>query len=276
MVTHAPKVYPPDSVNELRKISGVINNLSKIAEKMLGQFMILDMSKTRDQSQYGNEKGISVNHYLVNMIHEILMCVDKNTANEKFAVFCSLIDWRQAFDRQCPTLGVQSFINNGVRISLIPLIINYFQGRRMIVKWHGQESSLRQLNGGGPQGALWGILEYLSQSNGNTNFINNENKFKFIDDLTVLEKVNIFSIGIASYNFKSHVASDIPENGYFIPSGNLNTQDYLNRICAWTKENKMELNKKKSQAMIFNFTKNFQLTNRTAMDDKIITIIKET
>lgn len=62
MVTHSPKVYPPDSVNELRKISGVINNLSKIAEKMLGQFMILDMSKTRDQSQYGNEKGIYGNH----------------------------------------------------------------------------------------------------------------------------------------------------------------------------------------------------------------------
>ena len=64
-------------------------------------------------------------------------------------VLCSLIDWKQAFDRQCPTLGVQSFVENGVRNSLIPLLINYFQDRYMIVKWHDEESSLRKLIGGG-------------------------------------------------------------------------------------------------------------------------------
>ena len=36
--------------------------------------------------------------------------------------------------------------------------------------------------------ALWGILEYLSQSNDNTDFISNNNKFGFIDDLSILEK----------------------------------------------------------------------------------------
>ena len=85
------------------------------------------MSASRDPSQYGNEKGISVNHYLIKMINEILTCLDTDTANEKNAAFCSLIDWKQAFDRQCPTLGVQSFVNNGVRGSLIPLLISYFQ-----------------------------------------------------------------------------------------------------------------------------------------------------
>ena len=108
------------------------------------------------------------------MINAILTCLDTNTANEKNAAFCSLIDWKQAFDRKCPTIGVQSFVYNGLRSSLIPLLISYFQDRHMIVKWHGEESSIRKLNGGGPQGGLWGILEYLSQSNGNTNFISNE------------------------------------------------------------------------------------------------------
>ena len=275
MVTPAAKVYPPATVNDLRKISG-LKNLSKIAEKILGDFLISDMSKTRDPSQYGNEKGVSVNHYLIKMIHEILISVDKNTATEKFAVFCSLIDWRQAFDRQCPTLGVQSFVRNGVRSKLIPLLISYFQDRRMIVKWHGLESNLKKLNGGGPQGALWGILEYLSQSNDNTNFVSNENKFKFIDDLSVLEMINVLSIGIASYNFKSHVASDIPTNGYFIPSSNLKTQIYLNKISDWTTDNKMELNKKKSKAMIFNYTNNYQFSSRADIGGEIIEIISET
>ena len=234
------------------------------------------MAKTRDPAQYGNEKGLSVNHYLINMINEILVCVDKNTAAEKFAVFCSLVDWKQAFDRLCPTLGVQSFVRNGVRSSLIPLLISYFQDRRMVVKWNGVESSMKTLNGGGPQGALWGILEYLSQSNNNTDFLSKENKFKFIDDLSVLDKINILSIGISSYNFKDHVASDIPVNGYYIPSKNLKSQDYLNKISDWTSKNKMVLNQKKSNVMVFNFTKNYQFSSRVSINGEVLEAIKET
>ena len=137
------------------------------------------MAKSRDSSQYGNEKGLSVNHYLIKMINEILANLDGNSTSEKFAVFCTMVDWKQAFGRQCPTLGVQSFVENGVRGTLVPLLTSYFQNRRMIVKWHGEESSMRVLKGGGPQGGLWGILEYLSQSNSNTSFINPKHKFKY-------------------------------------------------------------------------------------------------
>ena len=64
--------------------------------------------------------------------------------------------------------------------------------------------------------------------------------------------LNILSIGnIASYNFKLHVPSDVPANEYYVGSKNLKTQDYLNRICEWTSANKMQLNKKKIQAMFF-------------------------
>ena len=170
MVTPAPKVYPPQNVTQLRKISG-LKNFSKITEKIIGEWMLEDMSHMRDLAQYGNQPGISVNHYLISMINEILINVDKNSVSEKFAVFCTMVDWSQAFDRQCPKLGINAFIRNGVRKPLIPLLVNYFQNRRMIVKWHGTESSSRTLNGGGPQGALWGILEYLAQTNNNTDYI---------------------------------------------------------------------------------------------------------
>ena len=105
MVTPVPKAYPSKDESELRKISG-LKNFSKITEKIIGDLMMDDISASRDESQYGNEKGVSVNHYLIKMIHEILLAVDNN-----FAVFCA-----------------------------------YF------VKWHGRESTVRNLNGGGPQG----------------------------------------------------------------------------------------------------------------------------
>ena len=155
------------------------------------------------------------------MIDEILKALDTNNKYEKFAAFCTMIDWKQAFDRQCPRLGIESFIRYGVRKSLIPILNNYFQNRKMIVKWNGTTSSIRNLNGGGPQGGLWGILEYLSQSNNNTDHISPNRKFKFIDDLSILEIVNLMSIGLSAYNFRTHVASDGPLSGLYIESRNL-------------------------------------------------------
>ena len=274
-VTPIPKEYPPKTVDKLRKISGLLN-FGKVTEKFIGDWMLVDMKETRDPSQYGNEKGVSVNHYLIKMIDEILRNLDRNSVYEKFAVFCTLIDWKQAFDRQCPRLGIESFIRNGVRKSLIPMLINYFQNRKMVVKWKGTRSSLRNLNGGGPQGALWGILEYLAQSNNNTDFISPEKKFKFIDDLSILEIVNLLSIGLSSYNFNLHVASDIPADGFYIEPSNMLSQHYLEKISQWTKDSKMELNKEKSKTMVFNFTRKFQFSTRMPMEGSTTEAITET
>ena len=117
------------------------------------------------------------------MIHRILTVLDNNSRRETFAVVANLIDWNSAFPRQCPELGIESFIQNGVKASLIPTLINYFQDRHMSVSWHGHQTVPRKINGGGPQGATLGILEYLSQSNNNADCVNLEDRFKFIDDL---------------------------------------------------------------------------------------------
>ena len=45
-----------------------------------------------------------------------------------------------------------------------------------------------------------------------------------------------------------HVASAILTDGHFIENANLKTQEYLDKICHLTTENKMQLNKKKSKA----------------------------
>ena len=274
MVLPVPKVFPTLSMNDLRKIAG-LKNLSKITEKIISEWLISDMSDLRDKSQYGNEKGVSVNHYLINMIHEILTGVDVNTSNQKFAVICTMIDWKQAFDRQCPKLGVDSFMRNGVRRSLIPLLTNYLQDRKMVVKWMGEVSDMKVLNGGGPQGALWGILEYLSISNNNSDYLSTKEKFKFIDDLSILEKINLLYIGLSSYNFKDNVASDIVQDGYFLDPENLQTQSNLNKISQWTLQNKMLLNTAKTKTMNFNFTNKYHFSSRLAINNDVLETIDE-
>ena len=89
-------------------------------------------------------------HYLMKFIDQVLKNLDTNSKGDIFAALVTFVDWKQAFNRQDPKLGIYSFIENRVRPSLIPAFINYFQGREMYVKWHGTESKRRKLNGGGP------------------------------------------------------------------------------------------------------------------------------
>ena len=108
----------------------------------------------------------------------------------------------------------------------------------MKVKWHGETSTVRNLNGGGPQGATFGIWEYLSQSNDNADSINDEQKFKFVDDLSFLEIINLLNVGISSYNVRHHIPSNIPAHNQIIPAINLKSQKDLHVINDWTKKKK--------------------------------------
>ena len=68
----------------------------------------------------------------------------------------------------------------------------------MVVKWHGQKSKQKEVSRGGPQGAYIGDLEYKTQSNNNANCVEKDCRFKFVDDLTTLEKINLLLVGMAS------------------------------------------------------------------------------
>ena len=156
--------------------------------------------------------------------------MDENSVKKSIAVLLQMVDWSQAFDRQSHKLGVESFVKNGVRPSLIPILISFFQNREMVVKWKGLKSSARPLPGGGPQGGTLGIEEYLSQSNDNVDFLELDEKFKFIDDLSILEIINLVSIGLASYNCHQHVPSDIAIENLYLDSKNIKSQEYLDSI----------------------------------------------
>ena len=216
------------------------------------------------------------NTILSKWFNKILTILDTNNDFEKNAVLAQLVDWSKAFDRQDPKLGVQCFNKNGVRPTLIPVLISYFQERKMSVKWHGLTSATHDLPGGGPQGCTFGLLEYKSISNDNANHVSEDMRFKFVDDLSVLVKLNLILQGLGSYNFKHHVASDIGIDQKFLPSENTHSQQYLNQIENWTILNKSKLNVKKSHVMIFNFTEDFKFSTRLYLENKLLEIINET
>ena len=110
-ITPAAKCYPPTELRHFRPISGLLN-CAKVADKIMASYLVEDMD--RDPMQYGNEKGLSINHYLVNMINKILVSLDKNNNFDKNAVILSMLDWSGAFENQSHILGLKSFIQNNV------------------------------------------------------------------------------------------------------------------------------------------------------------------
>ena len=249
-ITPTPKQFPPETREMLRPIANLVN-LNKIMEKIISELIISDMSSSLDPSQYGNQKNISIQHYLVRLLNRIVSNVDRNSKGEVNAVLCMFVDWKQAYSRQCHTLGVESFLKNGVRPSLIPVLISYFEDREMRVKWHGKISQPRKLPGGGAMGASLGNWEFLSQTNDNADCIPEDDRFKFVDDLTTLEVINLLTVGLSSVFLKSHVPSDIPTHGQFIEANKLNSQTYLNELNTWTENHKMIISERKNQGHDF-------------------------
>ena len=123
-----------------------------------------------------------------------------------------------------------------------------------IERWNSCE---RLLPGSGAQGSVLGNWEYLSKTNNNTNHIPVEDWWKWVDDLTTLEGVNLITVGLSSYNFHHHVASDTPVHGQFVSPDNLLTQKYITTLDTWSELHKMKLNEK-TKILLFNFTKKHQ------------------
>ena len=122
------------------------------------------------------------------------------------------------------------------------------------------------MNGGGPQGGLIGIIEYLSQNNECARLLPDDEGYKFIDDLSLLEILNLISVGISSYNCKQQVPSDIQSGNHFIPTQNLKSQQHLEKLSKWTDAMKMKLNTDKSKFMIINFTRNYQFNTQLSLE----------
>ena len=137
----------------------------------------------------------------------------------------------------------KSFFLNGVHPSLIPLLVSYFQSREMKIKWQNKFS----MPGSGAMGSNIGNWEFDSQINHNADCVPEEDRYKFVDDLSVLEIINLINIGISSHNSRYQVPNDVPTHGQIIPNINLKSQGYIEDISKWTTNQQMIISEKEKK-----------------------------
>ena len=144
------------------------------------------------------------------------------------------------------------------------------------MKWNKVFSSDHTVKGGGPQGGTAaGILEYISQAVGNLSPLSESETFKFIDDASFTEVLNLTLAGLSSSHSKTQVPSEMCIDKFFLPTKNTNSQNIFNKISQWTDEREMKLNPSKTNYMIINFCKSAQFSTRLYLENSLIEQMKE-
>ena len=115
----------------------------------------------------------------------------------------------------------------------------------------------------------------MSQSNSIGSSVPVDDRYKFVDDMTIMERISLVNVGLATYNVRSHVPSHIPHHNQIIPGQHLKSQEYMEDIKKWTEDNKMKLNEKKTKNMIFNFSTNKQFSTNIVVNGEVIQTVTE-
>ena len=96
-----------------------------------------------------------------------------------------------------------------------------------------------------------------------------------MDDLTLLEFISLVDVGLASFNLRAQIPSNIPSHNQLIRSEHLKTSKYVNDINEWTERNLMKLNEKKTKQLVVNFNKDKQFTTEVKLKGEPLEIVDE-
>ena len=138
----------------------------------------------------------------------------------------------------------------------------------MLVRYNQAWSKWHTLVGGGTQGSWTGQMCYIGASDDAASWMEDENRYKFCDDLSILELVAIGGI-LTDYNFQQHVASDIGIYEKLLTPEHLKTQQNLNQVADWTERNLMKLNEAKTNYIIFTRS-NTKIATRLNIYEKVL------
>ena len=248
-----PKGKPGKVLKDLKDVRKIAStsDYSKIFEQCLLDFILKDISPHLSKRQYGGKKGVGTEHLIITMIDRIKQLQDDP---EKYAVFLNSYDWKGAFDRLDPTKVTLKCIKLGIRSSIVKILIDFLNERKMHVKMNQKISTTFDLFGGSPQGSLIGQILYIIGSDDSAEEVPEENKYKYIDDLAVLDPVNIKD-KLIPYDLVQHVPSDMAVGQMFLPQNAYQSQEINNQISEWTTRNLMKINESKSVYMVLSRSK---------------------
>ena len=187
-----PKNQAPDGLGETRNLS-----CTPLFSKMLEAFILEELRKhvKMKPTQFGGIKGLSVNHFLMETWDEVLHATDAPGR----AVNLMSIDFQKVFNRMDHGTCLERLRAKGAPEHLVQLVGAFLHKRTMSVKIGETRSDPRIVNGGAPQGSIFGpflfcvVSEILSEmaeetlGNPRTRTVNRVSDAPLVPNVDVLE-----------------------------------------------------------------------------------------
>ena len=216
-----------------------------------------------DPGQCGGLIKSSISHYLIKLLHFIQFNLDKPQSH---AVLLACIDMSKAFNRMSHQRVIEDLYDMKVPGWLLLILISYLTDRKMVVKFRGIVSLLRNLPGSSPQGTVLGVILFIIIFNGASlrptiprpiwPFFNKKSndpealKMKFVDDLSIAARVNLNADLIDDMGRQRPLTFDERFQTKLSDDANM-LQEIVNRLKDFAGERQMLVNNDKSSVMMF-------------------------
>jgi len=210
-------------IQNYRPIS-ILSSFSKVFEKIIFRRLLkyLDFNNILCGSQYGFRKGYSTYMSLIEMYHKVSEAIDRN--EYCIGVF---IDLAKAFDTLDHKILLAKLEHYGVRGLALQWFKSYLSDRKQYVIINGVSSELKNVSFGVPQGSILGPLLFILYINDVSSCSELLSFILFADDTNLF-----FSSADISHLFST-----------------VNLE--LSRVYCWFSANKLSLNAKKTNYIIF-------------------------
>ena len=121
-----------------------------------------DVEQSLDPSQFGNRKGRSTSHYLVNLVQFVLGDAEQGRHTNLLT-----IDYSKAFDKVDTNIAIQKLLQMHVRPELLPWpwISDFLSNRQQRVRLGKTTSQWSTITFGVPQGTKVGPVVFLAMVN---------------------------------------------------------------------------------------------------------------
>ena len=212
-----------DAFNNYRPIS-VLPGFSKILERLVFNRCIsfLNKHKILYDDQFGFRPKYSTNMAIIKLIDKIVQA----TNNDEITAGLFL-DLSKAFDTIKYDILLDKMAHYGIRGLVLEWFRNYLSNRKQFVDYNSHISELKSISSGMPQGSILGPLGFIIYVNDIPNSVPDLSLILYADDTSA---------------FTSH--KDIRTLNKIMNDG-------LNKLNRWFQSNKLSLNTKKSNVMLF-------------------------
>ena len=175
-------------MNNYRLIS-LLSIFDKRIEKLMHKrlYTFMEENNILYHKQFGFKKGNSIINAVIQITEKIKESIDKGK------VGCGIfIDLRKAFDTVNHDILLMKLERNGICDSALLWFESYLSKRKQFVCINGENSELRELSCGVPQGSVLGPLLFLIYINDLPKISNKLDSFLFADDTNIYYENEFF------------------------------------------------------------------------------------